>query len=231
LYRRLRWTEGSNGMGNRRDVLLGVGATLGVAAFSISRVNRYHDEILLWEGADMRAPVASLEPGTSYRCTPGLLTEEQTEGPFYTPRTPRRRDIRDEGVRAPALVLAGRALDSRCQPIAGAVLDFWQTDHTGNYDQHGYRYRGHQITDQHGRFELITVRPMAYFAMSTFRTPHIHVKLKGPATPLLTTQLYLPDAVDTNARDFLYMPSLCVALMDRDATEEHAVFDFVLADV
>lgn len=216
-------------MGNRRDVLLGVGATLGVAAFSIPRVNRYHEEILLSEGTDMREPVASLDAGTSYECTPGLVTAEQTEGPFYTPRTPRRRDIRDEGVQAPALVLAGRVLDSSCRPIAGAVLDFWQTDHAGNYDQHGYRYRGHQLTDRDGRFELITVRPMAYFAMSTFRTPHLHVKLKGPATPLLTTQLYLPDAVDTNARDYLYMPSLCVTLTARDAAEEYATFDFVLA--
>ena len=38
--------------------------------------------------------------------------------------------------------------------------------------------------------------------MSTFRTPHIHVKVQGRDTALLTTQLYLPDA-ETNARDFL----------------------------
>jgi protocatechuate 3,4-dioxygenase beta subunit len=119
-------------------------------------------------------------------------------GTFYSPKTPERRDIRDPLV-GEALVVAGRVLDPQCRPIAGAVLDFWQTDHLGRYDNQGYRYRGHQRTDEAGRFELVTVRPSAYTAMSLFRTPHIHVKVQGATTRLLTTQLYLPDVEETNA--------------------------------
>jgi protocatechuate 3,4-dioxygenase beta subunit len=127
-----------------------------------------------------------------------------------------------------ALVVAGRVLDPQCRPIAGAVLDFWQTDHLGHYDNQGYRYRGHQRTDEAGRFELVTVRPSAYTAMSIFRTPHIHVKVQGATTRLLTTQLYLPDAEETNARDLGYAPALAIRYLSREAGAEHAAFDFVL---
>ena len=163
------------------------------------------------------------------QCTAGTLTPRQIEGPFYTPRTPKRRDIRDSGVNTGLLLVAGRVLDAQCRPLAGAILDFWQTDHKGEYDNHGYRYRGHQYTDGDGRFELVTVRPHAYTAMSLFRTPHIHVKVQGPDTPLLTTQIYLPDAEDTNARDGLYDPSLAITYTGREGSARQATFDFVLS--
>jgi len=127
------------------------------------------------------------------------------------------------------LVLTGHVLDTRCQPLAGAVLDFWQTDHNGVYDNQGYRYRGHQYTDVDGRFQLVTVLPQAYTAISIFRTPHLHVKVQGADTPLLTTQLYLPDAEETNAHDLGYQPSLAIRYTERDNSSRAATFDFVLA--
>lgn len=222
----------STGMRSRRDVLVSLGtsltATVGLAAISLAALGRQHDDIArTGEGAGL--PVEGLQSSLSVRCTPGTLTTPQTEGPFYTPRAPRRRDIRDFGVSAEVLVIRGRVLDSRCRPIDGAVLDFWQTGHDGLYDQHGYRYRGYQYSDSAGRFELITVRPHAYTAMSAFRTPHIHVKVQGRHTALLTTQLYLPDA-ETNARDTLYDSSLAIAYATGDRDVRQAVFDFVLAD-
>jgi protocatechuate 3,4-dioxygenase beta subunit len=67
--------------------------------------------------------------------------------------------------------------------------------------------------------------------MSLFRTPHIHVRVQGRETGLLTTQLYLPDAQDTNARDFGYRPSLAVNYAGQDGPVRHATFDFVLPRV
>jgi len=215
-------------MSNRRDVLIGIGAGIGVTALALvaagRRMARGHS--LDYGLATAGASVESLG-GQPLRCTAGTLTAWQGEGPFYSPKTPERRDIRDPLV-GEALVVAGRVLDSQCQPIAGAVLDFWQTDHLGRYDNQGYRYRGHQRTDAAGRFELVTVRPHAYTAMSIFRTPHIHVKVQGANTRLLTTQLYLPDAEETNARDFGYNPALAIQYVGDEAGAERAAFDFVL---
>jgi protocatechuate 3,4-dioxygenase beta subunit len=215
-------------MSNRRDVLLGVGAGIGVTALALvaagRRAARGHP--LDYGFAAAGASVESLG-GQPLRCTAGTLTGWQGEGPFYSPKTPERRDIRDPLV-GEALVVAGRVLDPQCRPIAGAVLDFWQTDHLGRYDNQGYRYRGHQRTDEAGRFELVTVRPSPYTAMSIFRTPHIHVKVQGATTRLLTTQLYLPDAEETNARDLGYQPALAIQFVSREAGTERAAFDFVL---
>ena len=213
---------------SRRDAIVGLGASVGVTALSIGGfawrsvrgVPRYEfDEM----GTLSNTPVAA-----DLQCTAGTITPAEPEGPFYTPKTPARRDIRDAGVSTGVVVLAGRVVDAQCRPIAGAVLDFWQTDHNGVYDNHGYRYRGHQYTDAEGRFELVTVRPHAYTAMSIFRTPHIHVRAQGRDTGLLTTQLYLPDAEETNSRDFGYQPSLVIAYAGQDGAARHATFDFVL---
>ena len=215
----------------RRDVLVGLGAGLGVAAFSVAALARRSGTVgsgPRYEFGETGVPVDSLT-GAHLECTPGKFTARDVEGPFYTPKTPKRRDIRDAGVSTGVLVLAGRVVDAQCRPIAGAVLDFWQTDHNGIYDNQGYRYRGHQYTDAQGRFELVTVRPHGYTAMSIFRTPHIHVNVQGPDTSLLTTQLYLPDAEETNARDGGYRPSLAVRYTDQDRSARQAMFDFVLA--
>jgi protocatechuate 3,4-dioxygenase beta subunit len=213
---------------SRRNVLVGLGAGFGVAALSAAAfARRMLSSSPRYEFGEMGLPVDSLTG--ALECTPGTLTAGQIEGPFYTPKAPKRRDIRDAGVSTGVLVLAGRVVDAQCRPIAGAVLDFWQTDHNGIYDNQGYRYRGHQYTDAQGSFELVTVRPHPYTAMSLFRTPHIHVNVQGPDTSLLTTQLYLPDAEETNARDGGYQPSLAVRYTDQDRSARHAMFDFVLA--
>lgn len=43
--------------------------------------------------------------------------------------------------------------------MAGALLDLWQADHYGAYDDAGYRYRGHQYTGADGAFALSTIVP------------------------------------------------------------------------
>jgi protocatechuate 3,4-dioxygenase beta subunit len=215
-------------MVGRRDVLVGLGSGVGVAALAIGGFAwREVRGIPPYEFDKIGAPANGLT-ASDLQCTAGSITPLDVEGPFYTPSTPERRDIRDAGISTGVLVLAGRVLDAQCQPIAGAVLDFWQTDHEGVYDNQGYRYRGHQYTDAEGRFELVTVRPHPYTAMSIFRTPHIHVRAQGRDTGLLTTQLYLPDAQDTNARDGGYQPSLLVAYAGQDGAARRATFDFVL---
>jgi protocatechuate 3,4-dioxygenase beta subunit len=225
-------------MAKRRDVILGIGASVGagfvVINASLGAVARrmQHGELLHPLGP-IGAAVDGLPQSSNLRCTAGTVSPVQTEGPYYTPNSPQRRDIRDFGIDAETLVVRGRVLDTQCQPLAGAILDFWQTGHDGVYDQHGYRYRGYQYTDSFGRFELVTVPPQPYGARNRFggfRTAHIHVKVQAQGTPLLTTQLYLPDARENNEIDSLYDPSLAIEYVQGDGSARHAVFDFVLAN-
>ena len=87
-----------------------------------------------------------------------------------------------------------------CRPVERALLDFWQADSNGEYDNQGYRLRGHQFTDAKGRFHLETVVPGLY----TGRTRHIHVKVQAPNRPVLTTQLYFPGE-PANERDGIFL--------------------------
>jgi protocatechuate 3,4-dioxygenase beta subunit len=149
-------------------------------------------------------------------------TPRQTEGPYYKRRSPERTSLREPGVTGTNLVLTGYVLSRRCQPVAGALLDFWQADDQGQYDNAGYRCRGHQFTDEAGRYRLETIVPGLYPG----RTRHFHVKVQAPNRPILTTQLYFPGE-PRNARDGIFNPALLMAIQDA-ADGKVARFNFVL---
>ena len=149
---------------------------------------------------------------------------ERTEGPFYTSGTPLRTNLREPDTSGRPLVVRGLVLSPDCRPIGGAVVDIWHSDEHGRYDNSGFRYRGHQYTDAAGAFRFETIRPVRYSG----RTPHIHVKVHGPSTRLLTTQLYFPDLPDENASDGIYRDDLLLNL-SRTPQGWLGRFDFVLA--
>ena len=130
------------------------------------------------------------------------ITPRQTEGPFFTPGTPERRGL----AASPTLALSGRVLDKACRPVPHALLDFWHADEAGEYDNSGFRFRGHQFTDAEGRYRLETILPGSYPG----RTRHIHVKVQAHGGPVLTTQLYFPGE-PRNARDGLFRSELLVS--------------------
>ena len=73
------------------------------------------------------------------------------------------------------IVLTGRVLSPGCKPLAGALLDFWHADDSGEYDNQGYRCRGHQFTDTDGRYRLETVVP------GSSTRPHAALSREGAA--------------------------------------------------
>ena len=147
------------------------------------------------------------------------VTIRQTEGPFFKPRSPERRNLLD-GATA-TLIVAGRVLARDCKPVAHALLDFWHADERGEYDNSGFRFRGHQFTDAEGRYRLETIVPAEYPG----RTRHIHVRVQAQGGPILATQIYFPNE-PANARDGLFREDLVVR---RSAKLGVVTFDFVAA--
>jgi protocatechuate 3,4-dioxygenase beta subunit len=113
-------------------------------------------------------------------------------------------------------------VDTQCRPVRGALLDFWQADAAGQYDNEGYRLRGHQFADGRGRFALRTVVPGLYPG----RTRHIHVKVQRPHGKILTTQLYFPGE-PRNRTDGIFDNSLLMDVRSAGAGRR-ARFRFVL---
>ncbi len=160
---------------------------------------------------------ALLVPAHALAQTCGLITPRQTEGPFFRPSSPQRITlVEGKGER---LTVSGQVLTRECRPVKGALLDFWHADEHGDYDNRGFRYRGHQFSGADGRWRLETILPAAYPG----RTRHIHVKLQPPGGRLLTTQLYFPNE-PANARDGLFQSELLL----RMAKPGEGTFDFVV---
>ena len=162
--------------------------------------------------------VALLLPLEGLAQTCGIVTPRQTEGPFFTPNSPKRVSLLEGGEKSRILV-TGTVLSAQCKPIPNALLDFWHSDEAGAYDHRGFRYRGHQHADAQGRYRLETIVPAQYSG----RTRHIHVKVQPPGGRILTTQVYFAGDPG-NRRDGLYLPEL---EFKREKSGE-ARFDFIV---
>lgn len=173
-------------------------------------------------------PLALAQPG-GLRPTPacgddGDVTLVQTEGPYFKPDSPRRASLLEPGMAGTRMVVTGLVLSTACKPIPRALLDFWHADDRGDYDNVGFRLRGHQFTDEAGRYRLETVVPGRYPG----RTRHFHVKVQAPNQPVLTTQLYFPGE-PSNATDGIFSRDLVMKIEDAGGGKLGR-FNFVLDD-
>lgn len=150
------------------------------------------------------------------------LTPEETEGPYFKPKSPERKSLREARIKGTNLVVSGQVLDPDGKPIANALLDFWHCDSGGIYDNDGFGLRGHQYTDKDGKYHLETIVPGVYPG----RTRHIHVKVQAPKGKILTTQLYFPGD-SGNARDGLYMRQLEMKYKAGEK-EKTGLFNFIV---
>ncbi len=169
------------------------------------------------------SPGAQSTTLTSPPVCSGTPTPSQTEGPYYKAGSPERTSLREPGLVGTPLTITGYVFSTTCQPIAHAWLDFWQADGNGNYDNAGFKLRGHQFTDKQGRYQLETIVPGEYPG----RTRHIHVKVQAPGQPVLTTQLYFPGE-PRNTSDSIFSPELLMQVQNT-SNGQLATFDFVLS--
>ena len=156
----------------------------------------------------------------------GAATMAQTEGPYYKAGAPERTTLVDGQTSGDLLLLTGQVMTTACEPMAGAVVDVWQADENGEYDNIGYRMRGRVTTDAEGRYVLETVIPGEYPG----RTPHIHVKVFTPGgNELLTTQIYLTGLSEQIA-DSIFLPDLLARDLPSDSEGRRVVaFDLIVA--
>jgi protocatechuate 3,4-dioxygenase beta subunit len=151
-------------------------------------------------------------------------TLPEIEGPFFKPASPLRGDLREPGIAGRPVELAGFVLTRACRPVAGALIELWHADDQGEYDNKGFRLRGHLFTDAKGHYAFNTIMPGLYPG----RTRHFHVKVQAAAeSPVLTTQLYFPNEPRNREDDFFH-PELVMQVAPSDDALR-ARFDVVLA--
>lgn len=160
---------------------------------------------------------------TPIHCS-GVLTSPNQEGPFYSSGSPEKSSLIEEGMPGVPILMIGRVFDQDCNPMPHAKLDFWLADVNGEYDNVGYRLRGHVFADLEGNYTLESIEPTAY----TGRPPHIHVKVfSSNGEELLTTQMYF--AGSEASGDVSAAPDLLAIYQAADETgRQQVIFNFVV---
>jgi protocatechuate 3,4-dioxygenase beta subunit len=161
------------------------------------------------------------------------------EGPYFVPDMLKRADIRTDaatGVATPGAPLAlafnvSQVSDGACAPLAGATVDLWQCNATGQYSGFSDPRQGFETTNQTFLRGVLSTDAKGQAAFSTIypgwyrgRAVHIHVKIRT-AAPLgayeFTTQMFFDEALTdtvhalppyaangqrdtTNARDHIF---------------------------
>lgn len=149
-------------------------------------------------------------------------TVETTEGPYFSTGSPQRSSLVEDKDEGTPFTLSGFVTDTQCGPVAQAKIELWHADPAGEYDNAGYRYRGHFFTADDGTFSVDTLKAGLYPG----RTRHFHLKVQPPGGSVLTTQLFWPDE-DGNADDGIFVASLLMNVTSDNASESGS-FHFVV---
>jgi len=143
---------------------------------------------------------------------PDGATESTIFGPFYregAQELPMGATISQDG-RGEPVVVTGRVLSTQGTPIPGALLDVWETDENGLYEQQDpeqpdMNLRGKFRTDSEGRYCFTGIKPVSYaipddgpvgqllqaLERHPFRPAHIHLLISADGFAPLTTHLFV----------------------------------------
>lgn len=212
---------------NRRRLLKGLGASA-ATAFAVPRVQ------------------AAIKP-----------TPTQIEGPFYPVHAADELDAdlthltsRSQQAQGDQILVSGRVLDQRGQPITDALVDIWQANHHGRYlhpnddnpapHDPNFQYWAKVATDVEGRYKFKTIMPGAYrtwqAANAPLRCRHIHFKVSRSGYQTLVTQMYFAgdplieqDSVMARTPPAERQRLICSASQDVSSGLDDYAFEIVLA--
>lgn len=176
--------------------------------------------------------------------SPDGATESTIFGPFYregAQELPMGASISQDGRGEPAVV-TGRVLSTDGTPIPNALLDVWETNENGLYeqqdpDQPDMNLRGKFRTDSEGRYCFVGIKPVSYpipddgpvgqllrsLGRHPYRPAHIHLLVSAAGFVQVTTHLFVQGDpyLDSDAV-FGTKDSLVVEFIRHDSAEEAA---------
>lgn len=150
------------------------------------------------------------------------------------------------------IILKGQVRDCDTGvPLPDTVLDFWQSDETGFYEDQrpdlpDYAFRRRIKADAEGRYEFRTIVPGGYYianrdtpvvelteavGLGSFRPPHIHLMVDAPGYTHLTTLIYF-EGEPSNDHDCIFSfrkeNMARITSPAQDGAPENCVFDIEL---
>ncbi len=140
------------------------------------------------------------------------------------------------------MVIEGRILDTKGNPIAGAVIDVWQANDEGFYDvqqkglQPDFNLRGMFRTGADGHYWFRAVKPKFYpipddgpvgqllraLGRHPYRPAHLHYIIKAEGFETLTTHIFDPDDPYINSDAVFGVKESLLAKFDRTDDPQRA---------
>ncbi len=146
--------------------------------------------------------------------SPKDATNSSVLGPFHildAPELPVGGDLKKDNP-GDSVIVQGRVLDKAGNPLAGAVIDIWQTADNGLYSnqdpgQEYYNFRARMRTGADGRYAFTTVRPAPYTVPDdgpagellrgtgrhAWRPSHLHFIIAADGHRTLVTEVFPDD--------------------------------------
>lgn len=181
---------------------------------------------------------------------PEGCTEATVFGPFHVEGAPHYDAGEDlaNGAQGQPCVVKGVVRGLGGAPIAGAVMDVWQSDEEGLYDVQRAdltqaQARGVVTTDAQGRYHFRSVVPVPYpiphdgpvgelltaTARHPWRPAHLHFRIQAPGHETLITHVFNRDSDYLNSDAvFGVRPSLIADWVEQGDGSQLLEFDFTL---
>jgi protocatechuate 3,4-dioxygenase beta subunit len=142
------------------------------------------------------------------------------------------------------MVVTGRVLSTDGSPVPNALLDIWETDENGLYEQQDpeqpeMNLRGKFRTDSDGRYCFVGIKPVSYaipddgpvgqllrtLGRHPYRPAHTHLLISADGFVSVTTHLFVKGdpSLDSDAV-FGTKDSLVVDFIRHDSEEEAASY-------
>ncbi len=153
--------------------------------------------------------VSMLVDAINHRSAEGT-TETTVLGPFFVHGAPEIENGGDmaAGWEGEPTYVSGRVLSTEGKPLAGALLELWQSNSEGWYDVQlagGRQLRAKLRTDAAGRFRFRTILPTSYpvptdgpmgrvlarMGRHPMRPAHLHFMVSAPGYDTVVTHLFV----------------------------------------
>lgn len=136
-------------------------------------------------------PPAAATPTVPAVCA---ATSDDMLGPYYTPGAPVRDKV-GQGYLLSGVVRSA----ADCQPIPGAMIEFWMAGPDGEYRDD---YRATLMSGMDGAYRFESHAPPPY----SNRPPHIHIKVTAQGFAELVTQHYPAQGATSAVFDLVLTP-------------------------
>ena len=158
------------------------------------------------------------------------VTTDDILGPFFIEGAPQISVIAPAKQGIARMFITGTIYAKDCiTPIPNALIDVWQANNEGEYEN--INYRGKIYSDQNGNYSFETILPGKYLNGVNYRPSHIHFKITYLNNPSLVTQLYFEGDTSIDIDPWASNPdaaSRIISLITDNNQNLNGVFDIYL---